>query len=207
MRALTRRDLSRFLRTFARQLPCPTTLILTGGSEALVLGGTRPTGDVDFGLVVRSQRRWPEVEAAVAAAAREARVVVQYSSDLDRWSSVTIPPRRRRTRPYRRVGRLSVRLLEPACWAVYKLARYLDADVEDLRTVLRRERVPSLALARLCGESLRASPRSTQLFLFRRQVEHFLAQHGRAIWGRRFDVSRTVAAFHRAAGIGRATPR
>ena len=58
MRALTRRDLSRFLRTFARQLPCPTTLILTGGSEALVLGGTRPTGDVDFGLVVRSQRRW-----------------------------------------------------------------------------------------------------------------------------------------------------
>ena len=103
--------------------------------------------------------------------------------------------------------RPALRLLEPACWAVYKLARYLDADVEDLRTVLRRERVPSLALARLCGESLRASPRSTQLFLFRRQVEHFLAQHGRAIWGRRFDVSRTVAAFHRAAGIGRATPR
>jgi hypothetical protein len=128
---------------------------------------------------------------------------VQYSSDIDRWSSIAIPPARRRTRPYRRIGKLTVHLLDPACWAVYKLARYLDADVEDLRSVLRRERLSAPALARLCGESLRASPRSTHLLAFRRQVEHFFVAHGPAVWGRRFDPRRAVAVFHRAARIER----
>ena len=118
----------------------------------------------DFGLVVSAHDEplWPEVESAVITAARDTGVTVQYSNDIDRWSSVTIPPTRRRSRPHRRFGRLSVHVLDPACWAVYKLARYLDADVEDLRYVLRRAHVPSGALARLCGTSLRASPRSTE---------------------------------------------
>src|SRR5207302_1052684 len=194
--ALGRRDLARFFEAFARPLPCRARLILTGGTEALLLGGRRPTGDVDFGLVLSGKdvQWWPEVESAVAAAAREAGVAVQYSTDIDRWSSVAIPPRRRKTRSYRRIGRLSVHLLDPACWAVYKLARYLDADVEDLRYVLRRAHVPSGALARLCGTSLRARPRSTQLFLFRRQVEHFFRTHGRAGWGPGFDACPAMSA-------------
>jgi len=182
------------------------TLILTGGAQAMLLGSRRTTADADFGLVVSAHDEplWPEVESAVITAARDTGVTVQYSNDIDRWSSVTIPPTRRRSRPHRRFGRLSVHVLDPACWAVYKLARYLDADVEDLRYVLRRAHVPSGALARLCGTSLRASPRSTQLFLFRRQVEHFFRAHGRAVWGRGFDAGSAIAAFHRAAQI---TPR
>jgi hypothetical protein len=165
----------------------------------MVLGGSRPTGDIDFGLTTEGPVA--EVETAIAAAAREVRVVVQYSTDIDRWSQVALPPSRMRTRPHRRIGRLSVHLLAPACWAVYKLARYLDADVEDIRAVLRREHVSPTGLARLCGESLRASPRSPHLFTFRRHVEHFFAAHGRAVWGARFDAARAVAAFHRAARI------
>lgn len=169
----------------------------------MLLGGRRPTGDLDFGVVLSRGRthHWPEVEAAIARAAVDARVRVQYSTDIDRWSSVAIPSRRRRTRPFRRIGRLSVHLLDPACWAVYKLARYLESDLADLRAVLRRQRVSALRLAGLCGESLRESPRSTQLFLFRRQVEEFFRMHGRAVWGRRFDPGAAVAAFRRAAGI------
>lgn len=203
MAALTRTDLSRFVVALARRLPCPVRVVLTGGGEAMLLGGSRATGDLDFGLVTTPARArfWPDIESAVAAAAREARVVVQYSADIDRWSPVAIPPGKRRTRPWKRFGRLSLHLLDPACWAVYKLARYLDSDVEDLRAVLRRQRVPSLALARLCGVSLRTSPRSTQLFLFRRQVEHFFHAHGPAVWGRGFEATRAVAAFRRAAKL------
>lgn len=167
----------------------------------MLLGGTRPTGDIDFGVVLADEERWPGIEADIRAAADEAGVVVQYSTDIDRWSSVAIPAARRRTRPYRRIGKLSVHLLDPGCWAVYKLARYLDADVDDLRSVLRRERLLPLSIARLCGESLRGSPRSTRLFPFRRHVEHFFAAHGPAVWGRRFDPERAIAAFHRAARI------
>jgi hypothetical protein len=200
---LTRTDLSRFLGALSRRLPCPVRLVLTGGGEAMLLGSRRPTGDVDFGLATTPQRVrfWTEVEAAVAAAAREARVAVQYSTDIDRWSPISIPPAKRRTRALERRGRLSVHLLDPACWAVYKLARYLDSDVEDLRVVLRRQRVSSLSLARLCGVCLRASPRSTQLFLFRRQVEHFFREHGRAVWGAGFRAERAVVAFRRTARL------
>jgi hypothetical protein len=203
MAALSRADLSHFFRTLAEKLPCPVRLILTGGGAAMLFGGTRPTGDIDFGLVLsrNAQPHWHEVERAVTEAAREAKVNVQYASDIDRWSSIAIPGTRQRTRPYRRVGRLSVHLLEPVCWAVYKLGRYLESDVEDLKSVLRRERVDPLRLARLCGESLRTSPRSTALFAFRRQVEHFFSTHGSTIWRTRFDSERTIAAFHRAAQI------
>ena len=171
----------------------------------MLLGGARPTGDADFGVVARP-RAWVEVERAIAAAAAQSGIAVQYSQDIDRWSSVAIPPRRFRTRAWKRYRRLSVHILEPSCWAVYKLARYLEADVEDLISVLRRERVSSARLARLCGESLRASPRSPALFLFRRQVEHFFRRHGRTIWGVRYEPERSVAEFHRASMTKRSRP-
>lgn len=196
MAELTRADLRRFFEALATRLPCRVRLILTGGGAALVLGGTRPTGDIDFGIVTMGPL--DEVERAIDAAVSETGAVVQYSTDIDRWSSVAIPPARFRTRPYRRIGRLSVHLLEPTCWAVYKLTRYLDSDVDDLVAVLHRERPSPLALARLCGESLRASPRSPQLFNFRRQVEHFFRAHGTAVWGSRFEAERAIAAFQRA---------
>src|SRR5262245_37248472 len=139
MAALTRADLARFFRALATRLPCPVRLTLTGGGEAMLLGGSRPTGDIDFGLTLptRASRHWPAVERAVSDAAAHAGVSVQYAADIDRWSSIAIPDGRRRTCPYRRVGRLSVHLLDPYCWAVYKLARYLESDVEDLTAVLR----------------------------------------------------------------------
>lgn len=203
MQPLRRADIDRFLRALAERVPCPTKVILTGGGEALLLGGQRATGDLDIGLEIaeRYRERWPEVEAAVAAAAARTGLSVQYSSDIDRWSSISVPPALRRTRPLKRLGRLIVHLLDPTVWAVYKLARYLDSDVHDLLAVLRAEHVVPAKLARVCGHALRASPRSSALYLFRRQVEHFLREHGRRVWGRRFDAERAVAEFYRAASI------
>lgn len=203
MTALARADLDRFFRSLAGRLSCPVRLILTGGGEALLLGGARPTGDLDFGIVVapRYDEQWPAVERAIGDASAETGIPVQYATDIDRWSAVSIPPKRRRTRALRRIGRLSVHLLAPACWAVYKLTRYLDSDLADLRAVLRRQRVPWRTLAILCGESLRASPRSTQLQLFRRQVEHFFRTEGRSVWGARFQADAAIQAFHEAARI------
>lgn len=203
MVALSHADLTRFFGALDRRLPCPGKIILTGGSEALLLGGQRPTGDIDFGLVVadRYTRFWSDIEAAIAAASVAARVVVQYSTDIDRWSSVAIPPHRFKTRRYQRLSRLTVHLLDPLCWAVYKLARYLETDITDLHAVLTCQQVSSFRLARLCGECLRTSPRSTQLFLFRRQVEHFFRTHGVQIWGAQFESIPVIAAFRQAAGI------
>jgi hypothetical protein len=199
MTTLRRADLKKFFSALASRLPYPAKLVLTGGGEAMLLGGSRPTGDVDFSVVMPVLSS--EVERAIAEAAQATGVAVQYSTDIDRWSQVAIPKARRKTRFYNRFGPLTVHLLDPKCWAVYKLARYLDSDVADLLSVLKRQRVSWIALARLCGESLRASPRSTQLYLFRRQVEHFFKQHGGKLWGKSFKSDRAVAVFHRAAKI------
>ena len=203
MTALRHADLNRFFSALARRLPSPTKLILTGGCEAMLLGGRRPTGDLDFSFVTsdRKPALFSMVEAAIAAAAQEAGVAVQYSTDIDRWSQVAIPKEKTKTRFYKRFGPLTIHLLDPKCWAVYKLARYLDSDVEDLLSVLKRQRLSWIALARLCGECLRSSPRSTQLYLFRRQVEHFFKQHGGKVWGKSFKSERAIAVFHRTAKI------
>ena len=203
MGVLARADLTRFWKALAHRLPCLVRVILTGGGEAMLLGGRRPTGDLDFGveLTPRWAHHWPDVERAIAEAAGETGVAVQYSTEIDRWSPVSVPVLRRRSRRWERHGRLDVHLLDPACWAVYKLARYFDSDVQDLREVLRAEGVTSRRLAAICGESLRASPRSPQLFSFRRQVEHFFREHGPMIWGRKFDAEGAVQGFQRAAGL------
>lgn len=86
---------------------------------------------------------------------------------------------------------------------MYKLARYLDSDVQDLVRVLREQRVDAAALARLFGQALRHSPRSSAQLLFRKQVEHFLRENGRAVWGGAFAADPVLSLFYRAAGIRR----
>jgi hypothetical protein len=198
--------LDAFFEALSVRVPCRVKLILTGGAQGLLLGSTRPTGDLDFGITLIThatthERHWTQVEAAIAAASQVARITVQYSADIDRWSAITMPNYQRHTRLHRRFGRVSVHLLEPAYWAVPKLARYLDSDAADIQTVLRTQNVKPESLARLCGRALRASPRSTAQFSFRQHVEHFLRTYGPTVWGSDFDAEAAVRAFQRAAGI------
>jgi len=206
MAPLSAEVLDAFFAALAVRVPCHVKIIITGGAEALLLGSSRPTLDLDFGLSVTSGRAgietyWAEVEAAIAAASEAAQLTVQYSADIDRWSLITMPGYVRHTRPHRRYGRVTVHLLEPAYWAVQKLTRYVDSDISDLQSVLRNQRVAPLPLARVCGRSLRASPRSTALFAFRQHVEHFFRTYGPALWGPEFDPESALGVFHRAAGI------
>jgi hypothetical protein len=198
--------LDAFFAALAERAPCRLKLVLTGGAEALLLGSTRPTGDLDFGITLLTpaaahEQHWTDVEAAIAAASQVTGVAVQYSADIDRWSAITMPNYHRHTRLYRRYGRVWVHLLEPVYWAVPKLTRYLDADSSDIVAVLRAEGVKPEPLARLCGRALRASPRSTAQFSFRQHVEHFLRTYGPMIWGSDFDAEAAIRTFQRAAGM------
>jgi len=201
---MTSRQIRRFFRAFSRRIEFPVTVLLTGAAAGALLGSSRPSLDVDFAVVLRhrrGRRAWDAVEAAASGAARDTGIAANFAADISRWSLISFLDYARHTRAYARFGRVEVRLLEPAYWAIGKLARYLDPDVRDLTGVLRAQRVAAEPLARLWGRALRASPGSSACGAFRRQVEHFFATHGRAIWGASFDPPRAVAIFHRAARI------
>jgi len=197
--------LDAFFGELAARVPCRVKIILTGGAEALLLGSTRPTRDLDFGIALTAipevgEQHWAEVEAAIAEASQTTGVAAEYSGDIDRWSSIAMPDYQRHTRPYKRFGRVSVHFLEPAYWAVPKLARYLDTDTTDLEAVLRTQGVKPKHLARVCSRAFRASPRSTALFSFRQHVEHFYRTYGVGIWGGCFDAEAAIRTFRRGAG-------
>ena len=197
---MTPRVIDRFFRTLAREFDGHATLIVTGAAAGALWGHARPSRDIDFGVhVAGGERQWKRLEAALGRTVRRTGIQVNYAEDIDRWSSVTLLDYRRHTAPYKTFGAIRVRLLSPAYWAIGKLARYFELDVDDLVRVLKRNRVPASPAIRLWARALRGSPRSASLPLFRRQVEHFLGTHGPAIWGRSFDAEAAIATFRRLA--------
>lgn len=200
---MTGRQIQRFFQVLARELDEPATVIITGAAAGSLLGHVRPSLDIDF--AIRSSRHdrrsWQRIEGAVERTVRLTGIQANFAEDIDRWGLISLLDYPRHTHPYRRFGKLNVRVLDPAYWSIGKMSRYLDPDVRDLVSVLKRQRVPASLLVRVWARALRASPRSMALSQFRRQAENFLRAYGRAIWGTRFDSEQAIRLFHRQAGI------
>jgi hypothetical protein len=202
---MTRRRIERFLATLAVEIAAPARAYLTGAAAAALWGRVRPSLDVDLGLELktRSATGWESIERAIERTTRLTGIPVNAAEEIDRWGMITLLDYKRTSRRYRQFGALEVRLLHPINWSIGKLTRYLDPDVRDVVEVFRRQDVARAQAAGTWGRALRASPASSAQFQFRRNVEHFFARHGRAIWGASFDLAAATAAFHRAAGIRR----
>lgn len=154
-----------------------------------MLGGVRPTLDVDFEVRFRSAKAtWEDFTAAVRGVTANTGIGAQYAESVERWSPLTLLDYRRHTRRVKRFGAIDVRVLEPAYWSIGKMGRYWDQDVQDMLAVFRRHKPDPLALARLWHRAIRRSPKSTQLALARRQALHFFGTFGRKIWGSSFSM-------------------
>ena len=206
---MNRRQIERFLTILAAQLGRPARAYVTGAAAGALWGRVRPSLDIDLGLELRSgkDRSWTIVQAAVDRTSQLTGIPASVAEDIDRWGMITLLDYRKSSRLYRRFGKLEVRLLHPATWAIGKLTRRLDPDVRDIVEVLRRLSVPWGKSVRTWGTALRASPASTAQFRFRLNVEAFLTDSGPAIWGKSFEPRAAIAGFHRAAGIVREESR
>jgi hypothetical protein len=187
------RDIDRFFQDLNRRISRPVRVLLTGGAAGILQGVRRVTLDIDFEIRLKRGGvesravgdRWEEVQKAIEEAARATGITPQYDEDIDKWSSIALPSKR--SQLYRRFGKVEVRILDPALWAIGKLTRYLSTDIQDLRTVLKNAKVTSKAAVITWGTALGISPASSSQATFRRQVETFLDQYSREIWGRRVD--------------------
>jgi hypothetical protein len=181
-------DIHRFFEDLGRRIEFPVQIVLTGAAAGILQGMTRATLDIDFEIRLKgagkpnTEDSWEHLQRAIAATARATGITPQYAEDIDAWSMIALPAKR--SRLYRRFGKAEVRILDPALWALGKLTRYLSTDIQDLRTVLKHSQSDPHAAVKVWGTALGISPVSSSQTTFRKQVEAFLDQYARDIWGR-----------------------
>ena len=147
-------------------------IFLTGCAAGNLLGGARPSLDIDF--AVRCDKKYfADAQDAIERTSAVSGVAVNFSEDIDRWSQITFLDYKRHAIPYKRFGRVIVMLLEPAYWSIGKIARYLDPDVDDLVRVFRKQRVPALKLAKLWGKALAKARVQARLLALKRMLNIF----------------------------------
>lgn len=187
------KDIDRFFEDLSRRIDQPVQILLTGGAAAILQGVERATFDIDFEAALKRGRgtsrstedSWSLVQKAISDSARLTGIAPQYSENIDQWSSIAMPDKK--SRLYRRFGKVEVRILDPTLWAIGKLARYLSSDVQDLRVVLKARKVRPTTAVKLWGTALGISPMSSAQGTFRKQVESFLDHYTREIWGASAD--------------------
>jgi hypothetical protein len=185
-------DIDRFFDDLGRRIDRPVQVLLTGGAAGILQGTERATLDIDFEIRLkravhgsRAGDPWEAVQKAIADTARATGITPQYDEDIDNWSSIALPSKR--SRLYRRFGKVEVRILDPALWAIGKLTRYLSTDIQDLRVVLKNSKTSPAAAVKLWGNALGISPASSSQPAFRKQVETFLDRYSGEIWGTTVD--------------------
>lgn len=200
---MNRKEIERFFKGIAMDFRGEATVFLTGAAAGSVMGGVRPSLDVDFGIQLKSRdpKVWNQLVSAIEKNKTLTGLGTNYDEDIDRWGMITLLDYKKHTKAFKRFGSLAVRVLEPAYWSIGKMTRYLDPDVQDMVAVFKAQKTPAVKLAKLWGKALKASPRSEALSTFRKQVEHFLRAYGPGIWGKKFEASKAIAEFYRSAGL------
>ncbi len=189
-------DVNRFFQELSRQWRYPTRVLLIGGAGALLMGGARPTLDVDFeAQFLSTEGSWEPFEEAVRKVSEKTGIGAQCAESIERWSELTLLNYRRHSRKVGRFGAIEVRVLEPEYWSIGKIGRYWDQDIQDMIAVFKRQKPDPVRLAQVWAKAIARSPKSTQLALVRRQAIHFFRTSGKEIWGDALPLGKINALF------------
>jgi hypothetical protein len=195
---MNKKQIERYFKILDKVYSKKCRVIVTGAAAGALYGSVRATMDIDFSAEAAD---WEGFSKAVEETSVRTGIAAQYAEDIGRWSSITFMDYKKHTFIYGRFGHIEVRLMEPPYWAIGKLSRYLDPDIRDLVKVFKKTGTRWQETVSVAGRALRKSSKSTACFLFRKQVEGFLGQYGKKIWGNAFNAKEAVAIFHRQAGI------
>lgn len=199
------KDIEAFFEEVNGRLGFPIRVILTGEAAGVIYGIDRATFDIDFEVNFPKKKtvkkKWDELQRIFEKVAVTTQITPQYAEDIDRWSSIALPAKE--SRLVRKIGKVEVRILLPVFWAIGKLTRYLESDSSDLVTVLRKTKASPRLCAQVWGHALAISPPSPVQSRFKHQVENFIEQYGKTIWGKSLDPEKMKILFQKAALLKR----
>lgn len=179
-------DIDRFFLEVSKKNGVSVSVYITGGIASWLMGGDRPTQDIDFGLKT-PKNKWSEVEALFQETSQRLGLPIQFSENISRWSLIEIPHYEKKSIFYKKFGKVSVFLLDPISWSIGKVSRYYQSDVDDLRVVFKKKKPKIEEVIQGWSKALRTSPKSSDQFLFLKTAEDFLKNYGKEIWGKSFD--------------------
>ena len=188
-------QLHQFLRELASRWKKPLKLILTGAWASASWGYVRATQDVDFEVSGLAATEAEAFDTVARAAGEAAGLAVQYSTNIDRWSSIVLLDYREHTKRWKRIGTLDVHVLDVRHWSIGKLNRYIDRDIQDLIEAFRRLKPDPVTLAQFWRKAIANSPASTQQWQTKQQALSFFRQHGQQVWGERLPLKQIEQVF------------
>lgn len=84
--------------------------------------------------------------------------------------------------PYKRFGKIEVKILDPIDMSIGKIERFTDIDIQDVMFIIKEFSMKSQDLLVAWAKALNTSVKSETNFLFRKQVELFIKSHSMSLW-------------------------
>lgn len=184
---MQKKQIDFFFRELDRALNRKAEIILLGASAGSLMGHIRPSLDIDFEIRAGKVQNREVFEKRILETARKAGVAVNFSEDVGHWSMVNYLDYRKTAEPYKKFGKLNVKLIAPEYWTIGKMARYYALDARDIAAIVRRKKLKPGVLAGLWKRALESSDLSLELGQFKKHAAHFFKNYGRLLWGKGFN--------------------
>lgn len=189
-------DIDRFFKLLSQKTKEPLKIYLTGGVAAWLMGGNRPTEDIDFSLQ-NFHSPWEKVEQLIREVSQQTGIFVEFSEDISRWGMIGYPKFIKEASLYNKFGTIYVYYLEPTIWSVGKISRYTADDISDMEIVFRKKKIKPEKLLKTWAIALHESPPSSEKRLFIKKIADFLKNSGPKIWGANFNIEKSIQTFNK----------
>lgn len=197
---MKRSFIERFFEALDGEWGRPVEIILTGAAAGALLGHVRTSVDIDFEIRTKKQTG-VSLDEVIRKVSERTGIPVNYSEDISHWSMIDFLDYRRTALPYKTIGKLRIKLMAPEHWTIGKMGRFVEPDIRDLVSIIKKRKLAVEPLIRLWSRALRSSPLSLASKEFRDHVIDFLRNYGRSAWGKNFDVPKAITLFRQLAKI------
>lgn len=163
--SVSTKQLESFLQELGKRYPKSATLYLLGGSALVLLGGNRPTLDIDY-VGIDIPGLWDELQHLIDELASEMGLKV----DAVPYQEM-IPPLADAANRHIRVGeygRIHVYIFDPYGIALGKLDRGFPSDLEDVVFLIRRNLISLTQLEKFIQDAI---PSARQFDLNPKQMQ------------------------------------